>query len=207
MKKLKKKKILIINQFANTPELPGHTRQYEIALGLVKKGWEIQVFASDFNLTTRTFYKLKGLDFNKIELINGINWHWLRVIPYKKNNLMRYFNILSFCFTLSIELSKFVFINNKRYVMPDIILASSPQLPATFISLLFAKIYKRPFISEIRDLWPQVLIDLGGANHKNTIIKILSLMEKIIYKQSENVILLAKGAENYVRRRGALKTT
>ena len=27
----------IINQFANTPDLCGHTRQYEVAKGLVKK--------------------------------------------------------------------------------------------------------------------------------------------------------------------------
>ena len=37
-KKLKMKRICLINQFANTPDLPGHTRQYEIALGLIKEG-------------------------------------------------------------------------------------------------------------------------------------------------------------------------
>ena len=32
-----KKLIWIINQYANIPEFPGHTRQYEISLGLAKK--------------------------------------------------------------------------------------------------------------------------------------------------------------------------
>ena len=31
--------IWLINQFANTPDMAGHTRQYEIAEYLVKKGW------------------------------------------------------------------------------------------------------------------------------------------------------------------------
>ncbi len=197
------KKILIINQFANTPDLPGHTRQYEIALGLVKRGWEVQVFSSDFNLTTRNFYKLKGLDLTKTELIKGINWHWLRVIPYKKNNYMRYLNLFSFCLNLAIQLSKFIFLKGNRYKMPDIILASSPQLPATFLCLLYAKIFRKPFISEIRDLWPQVLIDLGGISSKNTIIKVLIFIEKFIYKNSDYVVVLAKGAEKYVRNKGA----
>ena len=57
------KRLWIINQFANTPDLPGHTRQYEIACGLEKKGWEINIFSSDFNLSERKFLKL-----NKFEL-------------------------------------------------------------------------------------------------------------------------------------------
>ena len=42
-------KIWIINQFANTPDLPGHTRQFEVAKYLAKKGLEVTVFSSDFN--------------------------------------------------------------------------------------------------------------------------------------------------------------
>ena len=51
----------IINQFANTPNMPGHTRQYEMASSLIKKGWTVNIFASDFNLNTRKFSKLKKI--------------------------------------------------------------------------------------------------------------------------------------------------
>ena len=50
--------IWIINQYANTPENPGHTRQYEIALGLIKKGFNVKVFSSDFNLSKRCNLRL-----------------------------------------------------------------------------------------------------------------------------------------------------
>ncbi len=83
-------KIWIINQFANTPDLPGHTRQYEIAIALSNKNWNINVFSSDFNLTKRTFCKINGFEIKKLEYINKIKWHWLRVFPYKKNNWKRY---------------------------------------------------------------------------------------------------------------------
>ena len=59
------KTIFIINQFANTPDLPGHTRQYEIAKGLNDKGWNVEVFASDFNLSERRFKKLDKFQLYK----------------------------------------------------------------------------------------------------------------------------------------------
>ena len=51
-------RLWLINQFANTPELPGHTRQFELAAGLVRYGWQVEVFASDFNLTQRQYRRL-----------------------------------------------------------------------------------------------------------------------------------------------------
>ena len=51
-------RLWLINQFANTPELPGHTRQFEVAAGLVSYGWQLEVFASDFNLTQRRYRRL-----------------------------------------------------------------------------------------------------------------------------------------------------
>ena len=66
--------------------MPGHTRQYEIAKGLVSRGWETHVFASDFNLSSRKFFFLKKFQFCLIQKVDGINWLWLRVYPYQINN-------------------------------------------------------------------------------------------------------------------------
>ena len=83
---MNKKKIWLINQYANTPDLPGHTRQFEIAEYLVKNNWEIVCYSSDFNLSLRKFTRLKCHEFSKFEIFNGIKWIWLRVTSYKKNN-------------------------------------------------------------------------------------------------------------------------
>lgn len=196
-------KIWIINQFANTPDLPGHTRQYDIAKYLVKNNWNVEIFASDFNLSKRCYTKLKKFQIKQLELLDGINWHWIWASPYKKNNWKRYLNLLSFCIHLCIKL---VFLLSKKSKSPDIILASSPQLPAAFVCLLLAKIFQKRFVLEIRDLWPQVLLDQNDRNKYSLFIKILTFIERKVYEGAEVVIVLAKGTENYVKNRGAKKT-
>ena len=65
---MKNKKILwIINQYSNIPEFAGHTRQYEIAKYLIQKGWEVELFASDYNLSER---KCNIIVNNCIDLIS-----------------------------------------------------------------------------------------------------------------------------------------
>ena len=197
-------KIWIVNQFANTPDLPGHTRQYDIAKFLVKNKWDVEIFASDFNLSKRTYTKLKNNHIIKSEFPEGIKWHWLWASPYKKNNWKRYINLISFCVHLFLRLSFLLINKNKKN--PDIILASSPQLPAAYFCLLLAKLFQKPFVLEVRDLWPQVLIDQKDSGKYSFFIKILLFMERKVYEGSEIVIVLAKGSEKFVKKRGAKRT-
>ena len=199
-------KIWVINQHANTPNMPGHTRQFEIAKGLVKKGWNVYVFASDFNLSTRKFIYNKN-KISSLQLINGINWHWLKVIPYYSNNWKRYLNIISFSTHLLIKLIYKSILDKLFDKLPDLIFASSPQLPSAFVGLIISKIINRPFILEIRDLWPQVLIEQGGMDQSSFIIKILSILEKLLYQNADHVIVLAKGSVDFVKKRGAKHVT
>ena len=199
----RKKIIWIINQYANTGDMPGGTRHYEIASYLAKKGFEIELFSSDFNLSKRKFLRMNILEIYKKEKINGVNWHWLKVIAYQKNNWKRYLNQASFCihFFLRQLLVTTFDIFNKR--IPDLIIASSPQLLVAFFALLISKIYRKPFIFEVRDLWPQVLIDLAGMNPNSFFIIFLKKIEYFLYKNSSYVVVLSEGAVEYVKKRGA----
>lgn len=199
---MKNKKILwIINQYSNIPEFAGHTRQYELSVGLSKRNWEVEVFSSDFNLSQRKYKKLKRFQLILVEKIKNVTWNWIKVLPYKKNNYLRYLNLISFCLNLLLILNLKTLSGKLLKKMPNIILASSPQLPAAFFTFLFAKFFRIKFVLEVRDLWPQVLID---SNEKNNlfIIKVLIFMEKILYKYSELIIVLTNGAKRYIKNKG-----
>lgn len=199
-------KCILINQFANTPDLPGHTRMYEVAVGLVKLGWDVEVYSSDFNLSKRSYLKLKNKKIHVQETFDGVKWNWLWVLSYEKNNWRRYINQLSFCIHLSIKLFANCISDLLIYRKPIFIVCSSPQLPACLFAYIIAKVFRLKFILEIRDLWPQVLIDLGGKAINSFSVRTLRLIESYLYKVSDLVVVLAKGSENYVKERGAKLT-
>jgi len=194
--------IWIINQFANTPDLPGHTRQYEIAKYLSANGWKVSVFSSDFNLSKRKFTKLNNFQLIKKTRIEKIRWNWLRVTSYKFNNWKRYLNLLSFCLNLVFNLGLELSINKIKSNAKGIIFASSPQLPAAFFAFVMAKLFKHNFVLEIRDLWPQVLIDNNNGSENSFIIKILQIIESTLYKYSDSVVVLSIGVKRYLKKRG-----
>ena len=130
-----------------------------------------------FSLQTLIFPKGNSLKvirhFYKREFINSIKWVWLGVFPYRKNDWKRYLNLLSFCLNLSFQLFiRLIFCSiNKR--SPKLIISSSPQLPASFISLLISKLFKIPMIFEVRDLWPQILIEMNNMKAESITYKVL----------------------------------
>ena len=198
-----KKKLWIINQFANTIDMPGHTRQYDLSIFFRENGILVSVFSSDFNLSLRKFLRGQKRYFFKEEVVHGVKWIWLSVIQYNKNDWRRYLNILSFNFVLFCQLFVRCLIGLVRRDKPDLILASSPQLPAAFLSMVISKLYRIPFIFEVRDLWPKVLIEMGGFNKDSILIKLLSFMENSLYNNSTSVVVLSKGCIKYVKEKGA----
>ena len=199
-------RLWLINQFANTPDLPGHTRQFEVAAGLVSDGWKVEVFASDFNLTQRKYRRLRFPRLWSTEHPAGIRWTWLWVSSYSRNNWKRQLNMLSFCLHLALRLGPTALLGRLVGRAPDVILASSPQLPAAFTCSWIARLTGIPFVLEVRDLWPQVLIDQGGKSPHSPLVRLLSWMERQVYSHASTVVVLAKGAEPFVRERGARRT-
>ena len=199
-------RLWLINQFANTPSLPGHTRQFEVAAGLVSNGWQVEVYASDFNLTQRKYRRLRFPRLWSTEHPAGISWTWLWVSSYSHNNWKRQLNMLSFCLHLALRLGPAALLGRFIGHAPDVILASSPQLPAAFTCSWIARLSGIPFVLEVRDLWPQVLIDQGGKSPHSLMVRLLAWMERQLYRNASTVVVLAKGAEPFVRERGARRT-
>ena len=82
------------------------------------------------------------------------------------------------------------------------ILASSPQLPAAFTCFWIARLTGIPFVLEVRDLWPQVLIDQGEKSAQSD-GAFTGLDGARGVSPYSTVVVLAKGAEPFVRERGA----
>nr|ADT71682.1 glycosyl transferase group 1 [uncultured organism] len=80
---------------------------------------------------------------------------------------------------------------------PDIIIGSTVHLFAVFAAYRLSKRYQVPFIMEVRDLWPQTLIDMGMSKWHPFII-VLALLERYLYKRADKIITLLPDAYQYI---------
>lgn len=102
--------------------------------------------------------------------------------PYSKSDWKRVLNMLSY--------SVRVYNVAKKIDMekPDVIIGSSVHLFAVYTAYLLSKYYKVPFIMEVRDLWPQTLIDMG-VSRWNPFVILLGILERFLYKRAQKLSL------------------
>ncbi|MBY6277296.1 glycosyltransferase family 4 protein [Symbiobacterium thermophilum] len=186
-----------INQYAVTPDLPGGTRHYDLAVELGRMGHHVRVFASDVNLSLRRRTKLAGAQLYDVEDLNGVQFVWVRSAGYQRNDWRRAWNMLSFSLNL-LRVARHMQEDSR----PDVIIGSTPHPFAALAADYLARWCGARFVLEVRDLWPQALIDMGGLRESHPVVGVLRLLERRLYAAADRVIVLAKGAESYLAGRG-----
>ena len=173
--------IWILNHHALTPDMSGGTRHYDFAKELVKKGHKVTIVASSFHYSKHKEMKEYG-DKNYLqEVIDGIDFIWIKTPAYFGNGMSRVKNMLSYTYEVLKCIPK---LNLDK---PDIIVGSSVHLFAVWTAYKLSKKYQTPFIMEVRDLWPQTLIDMGISKWHPFII-LLGWLEKYLYAKADKII-------------------
>ena len=220
----------MINHFATPPDAPGGTRHYDFGVELAKRGYEVTIFASDHNYMLRKRIRggesrvhppaAEGRSQGSLLRHGGVRFVRVRSLRYERNNWRRVANMLSFALNVVV-----VGIPRKH---PDVIIGSSPHLFAALSAYILAKVKGSKFHLEIRDLWPQVLIDMkeqraksggGMEGHGDAgihrvpvspcrslpyafVIMLLRKIEALLYHEADRIIVLSEGAGKYIAERG-----
>lgn len=187
------KRIWILNHHAITPKNGAGTRHYDFARELIKRGYNVTIFASSHIHYTDINLLDENEDF-KIVDEDGIEWVWINTISYTSNGVRRIIGMLQYYFR--------VLKITKKLEIPDVVIGSAVHLLACLAAYKLSKRYKIKFISEIRDLWPETLIQMGRLKRNSLIAKSMNLLEDFIYKKSDNIIITAPGMKEYIRGRG-----
>lgn len=173
--------ILYIHQYFKTPKEPGGTRSYWLAKELVNQGHTVTM------LTSRT--KNGKIPKEKVD-IDGIEVIYLNV-PYDQN-----MNILQRIKSFTRFMLRATRLGLKEKNL-DLVIATSTPLTVGVPALIIKLIKKVPYIFEVRDLWPEVPIQMGGLN--NPILKYLARgFEKMIYRKASHVVALSPGMQEGV---------
>jgi glycosyltransferase involved in cell wall biosynthesis len=73
----------------------------------------------------------------------------------------------------------------------DVIMATSPQLLTAFSGHLLARMKRIPWVFEVRDLWPDSIIEVG-AMREGFVIRLLGRLEKAFYKSAARIVALTE---------------
>ena len=169
-------KILYIHQYFKTPREPGATRIYFIVQQLLKEGHEVTVITQNKKITASN---------REAVFIDGINIVYLKNAYSNEMSIpMRIKSFFNFMYKSSFEAFKHKDI--------DLVIATSTPLSVGLPALLLKKIKGIPFVFEVRDLWPEVPIQMGGI--KNPLVKKIAIwFEKTIYKNASHIVALSPG--------------
>ena len=155
------------------------SRTYEYSRELVRRGHQVTMFTNSYSHFTHQ-ERLNADETYRIERIDGIRVVWLRTIPYTDNGWRRGANMLSNawrCFQVSGHLQD----------IPDIVVGPSVPILTGWAASVIAKRKDAAFIFEVRDIWPQSLVDLGALTTHSPLYFAFRNLEKYLYRRARRI--------------------
>ncbi|MBY0585202.1 glycosyltransferase family 4 protein [Murdochiella sp. Marseille-P8839] len=193
-------RIWIVNNYAIPPRFGGLVRHFYFSKYLRARGHDVRILTgSQVHNTTYNFVE-PGQLLNEVTF-DGVPYTYVRTMGYTKNNWRRVVNMVQFSSRCKKAMRKLMAEGER----PDIIYASSPVPFSSKSAMSFAKRYDIPFVFEVRDLWPQSLVEYGNLNKKpylKPMIAPLYALEHSLYRGADRLLFTMSGGPDYLRDRG-----
>jgi len=169
------------------------TRTYEHCQEWVKQGAEITVLTCAPNYPHGKVYEGYKNKLYQKEYVDGVEV--IRVWSYITSNSGFAKRVLDY---VSFALMAFwVGLFQKH----DVIVATSPQFFTTWTAWALSKIRRKPWIFELRDLWPES-IKTVGAMKQGKVIDMLEKIELGLYRDADKVIPVTDAFKTNLINRG-----
>lgn len=186
------KKIWLVNMSAMPPHLEPRLQTIKLAQYLGEKGYDVKIFASSV---------MHNMDMNIIEdgspyvEKNYGNVHFVHIntLQYGKSRVKRIFSALQFRHKVANLAHKFP--------KPDVIIHVPGFLLGYKIANLGKKL-KAKYITQVLDLYPESIVELGVLGRNNPIIKALRWYEKRMYIKADEKVFSQEGGRDYIINQG-----
>ncbi|WZL73673.1 glycosyltransferase family 4 protein [Clostridiaceae bacterium 35-E11] len=182
-------KIILINHYGVTPDKPGPSKNYEMSKYFAEN-YDVD---SEFWICGYSHYvgkmdsNLKGLKVQHIEKNGKHSVVKIKSTPYRKSSVLRQLNITVFDI---ITAFKILFTKDI-----DCIIITVP--PISIFNVLATKIKGIKLITDVEDLWPLFLEDMGMNN--SIAIKYMNFSANYLYNKSDGIAAVSEGMLDYVR--------
>lgn len=185
----KSKTIWLIQQHSMPPELGHYNRQNNFGKYLKRDGYNPIAFAGS---------KLHNSDVQMIKDKRKYMMYTESECPFCFIKTCDYGNSRKKRIIAEIQFHWNLYRNRKRFPKPDVVLGSSSYMMSACLAIILAKKFKCKSIVEVRDLWPQTIVDYLGYSPKNPIIRILYQVEKWMYTHADELVFTMEGGKDYI---------
>lgn len=169
-------------------------RTFENAKRWVGWGHRVTVITCAPNHPDGILYPGYRNRFRQWDEIDGIGI--LRVITFLSANAGFFKRTLNY---VSFMLSAVLFCGRVKDV--DMVISTSPQFFCGMAGYFVSRMKRRPWILEIRDLWPASIEALGAIRHR-TVIRLLERLERFLYRKADHTVSLTQSFKNHIAGKG-----
>lgn len=186
-------KLLIIHQAFASIDAPGGTRHFEFAQYLASTGHEVTIVASDVSyLTGERIARFGAMDdpplTNRISIQRV---HTPRTLH--RNFAWRVFSFFGFMASSAVA--------GLRVGGVDVVMGTSPPIFQAVAAWAVAFLRRKPFLLEIRDLWPSFAIDMGVLRNRGLIWMSRGL-ENFLYARASHILVNSPAYADYLQQKG-----
>lgn len=189
-------RILYVSQYFVSGDEPGGVRHWQHCRALARAGHDVTVVTSYVQHKGRTIpeeYRGKRIVHTEEDGLHVVRTY--ATPGYGGDRRSRMSNYATF--TLWSALAEL------RLPRPDVVVASSPQLPAAAAAAGVAQARRSRFLLEVRDLMPESAVVMGMFTNPR-IIGALTRMEHYCYRRADRIVALTEGIRQGVIRSGVV---
>jgi len=187
-------RVLIVNQYFPPEVEPSATKIHEVSREWVRSGLSVTVITGMPNYPSGVIRPGYRHRLWRVERVDGVRVIRVFAIPASAGSFVRrVLGHLSFMVSAGVA-SLFA-------GECDVVVASSPPLEVGLVGLAVARSRRRPFVFEVRDLWPDAAISFGIIRNRS-IIKLARLAERICYRHASRVVVVSPGFVDHVLNHG-----
>lgn len=190
-------RVWIFNHYASPPDRSTGSRHYSFAREIIQRGGEVAIFAAGFGHVSGREERLTDRELVRDQVFDEVRFVWLRTFPYRGNGWRRMANMASYAMV--------VLVAQARRPAPSVILGSTVHPFAALAGWMIAKLRGARFIYEVRDLWPQTLVDIGAMGARSPGARMLYAIEAFLVRRAETVVTVLPGMSLYLDEHGLPK--
>ena len=187
-------RLLLIHQAFSSGDEPGGTRHFEFARHLSQAGHQVVVVASDTSYLTGQPSVARRGAFTRQLLAGDI--HVLRAYTYPTLHRSFAWRVVSFLSFMGTS-----FWAGLHAGPVDVVMGTSPPIFQAVSAWMVALLRRRPFLLEIRDLWPEFAIDIGVLRSP-FLIALSRWLERFLYARADHILVNSPAYRDYMLRRG-----